>query len=286
MYILLLGASGRLGSAMTRLFPDHTYFTPNFTELDITQKDAVDQYVNNLTTLDLIINCAAYNNVDGAEGEGKEMAFALNADAPEYLAEASKKRNVPLIQFSTDYVFSGTIGRMYTEEDLTDPVSAYGESKAFGESRALAAHSQTYIIRTSRLFGPVGTAIESKPSFTELIKKISAEQTYFSMNPFEVGSPTSVDDLSRHVFEHIVEVENRPAPGIYHATNSGWCTFYEWAHLVLEATNSKAIMIPRDPRLEADTRAAKRPICAVLASTKLPAMRHWREAVLDDLKSI
>ena len=286
MNILLLGASGRLGSAMTRLFPNHTYFTPNFTELDITKKDAVDQYVDGLEKLDLIINCAAYNNVDGAEGEGKELAFALNADAPEYLAEASKNRNVPFIQFSTDYVFSGTIGRMYAEEDITDPVSVYGESKAFGESRALATNPQTYIVRTSRLFGPAGTAIESKPSFSELIKKISSTQDYFSMNPFEVGSPTSVDDLSRHVFEHTVVVANRPAPGIYHATNSGWCTFYEWAHLVLEATHSKALMIPRDPRLETDTRAAKRPVCAVLSSTKLPPMRDWKEAVLDDLKTV
>lgn len=287
MNILHLGASGRLGSAIERLYPQHTFYSPTAHELDITNEQHVHTYVTNIPNIDAVINCAAYNNVDGAEGEGRTLAKQINGEAPLYLARAASERNIPLIQFSTDYVFSGTIGRPYVESDAPDPISVYGESKALGEAQAQAAHpSGTYIVRTSRLFGPKGRAEDSKKSFVELVLHLAKTESYFSMNPFEVGSPTHVDDLATHVMEQILLQSTRPEPGIYHATNSGWCTFYEWAHAILAASGSSSIVFPRDPRKEPDTRPAKRPECSILHSTKLPPMREWYTALTHDLKHL
>lgn len=276
MEIVLFGASGRLGAAFRRALSLHSLHCPTTAEADLLNQSQLHAYLDRVQP-DIIINATGYNAVDKAESpEGRTEAFALNAEAPESIAAWAAQHQRLSIMFSTDYVFSGTKDGVYTEEDQPDPINVYGESKADGERRSLARYpSGTVIIRTSRLYGPAADALDAKKSFLDLIHRDAENRPHFGVNREEYACPTSVDDLAEWVVEHFVQTPS-PKPGIYHATGGGEpVTWFEWAKAYLEDTRLPSTIFPRDPSTM--SRPARRPARLALMSTKLPALRPWRE---------
>ena len=276
MHIILFGAGGRLGSALERGAPTHTYLTPAATEVDITDFAAVQGYLATHFA-DLVINCAAFNDVNGAESK-PDIADLVNGIAAGYIAEAAAKQALPVIHFSSDYVFGGIKRDGYVETDAPNPISAYGRSKLLGEQVVKEKNPRSYIVRTSRLYGPSARDANAKRSFVEIVLDLAAKDPAFSINQAEVSSPTLVDDLARHLETYLFTL---PEPGIYHLANQGGCTWYEWAVAITEILQLPVTVTPRDPN--AVPRAAKPPDFSVLLSTKIPPMRPWREALEDYL---
>ena len=274
-------------------------------DIDIANEQDVMEKISALKP-SVIFNCAAYNNVDKAEDE-LEIANAINGEAVGYIASAAGVIGATLVHFSTDYVFGGnlpltesyaaahdSVTAGYTEQDLPDPISAYGQSKALGEQRILnnlITHqlNNFYIIRTSKLFGPPGIGGGSKKSFPEMMLGFAREKGRIEAIDGEVGSPTYVRDLVEATLELAgVACESArrrslsaATPGIYHITNSGSCTWYEYAKAAVEYAGVQAEVVP----VGADRfpRKAKRPACVVLINTKLQPLRSWQDALREFL---
>ena len=280
MKILLFGGSGRLGTAMRKAWSErYDIVTPEQGEVTWTKEGLSDWLAK--TKPDFLINTAAYNNVDGAEGEGRQTAFQVNGELPGLLAELAKEFHVPFIHFSTDYVFAGDKPEGYVETDEPHPVSVYGESKLLGEKNVLEKYPEgSYVIRTSRLYGEPGTGQFAKKSFVEIILGELKTKPAFEVNDFEVSAPTSVPELVDHVEKHILL--GRPAPGVYHMANEGGATWLGWATAIRDILGLENVITPRDPAQA--VRPAKRPAYSVLRSTKLPSMLPWREALKNYLE--
>lgn len=276
MKILLIGGSGRLGTAFRRLLAGaHGIVSPAEGSFDATDREAVRAELGEAKP-DWLVNFAAYNNVDGAEGEGAGAAMRVNAYLPAVLASEAADAGVRFLHMSTDYVFRGDRKEGYVEDDAPAPVSAYGVSKYLGELAARACHPRAFVVRTSRLYGAQAEMEASKPSFVEIIQAQAAREKSFAVNDGEVSAPTLVDDLVRHMDAHVISKPDA-APGVYHMVNEGGCTWYEWAKAVVELSGLDSEVRPRDPAEM--KRAAKRPEFSMLKSTKLPPMRPWREAL-------
>ena len=257
---LIFGADGMLGSDLCRVFSDAIPFTHS--DLDITNKEDVIRIIKEIAP-DVVINAAAYTNVDECEDE-RELAFEVNGEAPGYIAEACSCISAKLVHFSTDYVFDGS-KKEYIESDTPNPINAYGESKLLGE-REIARHMDDYrIIRISWLFGHYGR------NFVDTMLKLSGEMDTVKVVNDQFGKPTYTADLARKT-RKIIDLE----PGIYHVTNEGMCSWYEFASAVID----NVVPCSSD---EFPTKA-KRPNYSVLTNTKTAPMRHWKEAVLEYLK--
>lgn len=240
-------------------------------ELDVTEPRAVLAAV---TGHDIVINAAAYTKVDEAETH-EDDARAVNATAVGHLAAAAAQTGARLVQYSTDYVFDGTATTPYDEDAPRDPVSAYGRSKAEGEVLALAAPG-AYVIRTAWLYGASG------PNFAKTMRRLAAERDQVAVVNDQIGQPTWTVDLARQT----VALLDADAPaGIYHGTNSGSASWYDFARAVLEEAGlDPAIITPTDSA--AFTRPAPRPAYSVLghdgwASAGIAPMRPWREALVE-----
>ncbi len=276
MMILLFGASGRLGTAIQRVLPHHQYLTPPGSEVDLTDEMAVEKYING-HPVHLIVNCAAYNDTNGAE-TNVDLANLLNGFAPGYIAKAAASINIPIVHFSSDYVFDGKKTDGYVESDETHPESAYAQSKELGEGMVFMNNPNHYIVRTSRLYGLPGTDPQAKKSFVEVIIDLAKSKPSFDINNTEVSAPTNVDDIARHLEQFIFTL---PEPGIYHIANSGGCTWFEWAIAIKEILNLSSNISPRAPSVIPDL--VKKPAYSILLSTKIPSMRPWRDALEDYL---
>jgi|GEM_PF-33347 dTDP-4-dehydrorhamnose reductase len=280
MKVLVLGARGMLGQEIVSVFSDHEVLAWDREDCDICNFFESENKIRKVAP-ELIINCAAYNNVDAAEGDGRELCFKLNAEAPANLARIAKELGANFVQYSSDYVFSGEKTDGYTEIDLPDPISEYGKSKAEGERLIQEIGGNFYIIRPSRIFGVKGTGENVKESFVDLIIRISAEKKEFNMVDSELTSPTYAPDLAARTREII---EKYP-PGIYHGAHDGACTWHGFAEEIfrlLDRNDIKLIPVGSDfyPR------PAKRPACSVLLNTKLPPARHWKEALGEYLEKL
>ena len=281
MKVLILGAQGMLGTELVNVYNDHEVLAWDREECDITDRDQVRSKLLEAKP-DLIINCAAYNNVDAAEGEGKELAYLLNRDAPGFIAEAAKELDVPFVQYTSDYVFDGSKSDGYVESDDPNPISEYASSKAEGEKRLQEVEGKIYIIRPSRIFGKMGTGEGVKESFVDLILRLADEgKTEFDMVDEELASPTYAPDLAKHTREI---VENHP-PGIYHGTNEGACTWYGFAEEVFSLAGKSDIKLNPVPT-SFYPRPAARPPCSWLKNTKLPPARTWQEALAEYMGSV
>lgn len=276
MKILLFGAGGRLGSAFLRVLPHHSFLVPERADVNVFDRTSVDAYLGAHPS-DIVVNCIAYNNMDGAETNQAE-AERVNADLPEILAAATAKLGLPFIHFSTDCEFDGEKKDGYAENDVPNPISVYGSSKANGARRALAANPKTYVIRVSRLFGKPGTSPNAKRSFVEIILDQASREPTFEVNDAEVSAPTFVDDVARHLDTHVLS--RLLPPGIYHTANAGGATWYQWAKAIVEIKGLPNEIKPRVPT----NRPAKRPAFSILLSTKIPPMRPWREALAEYLQ--
>ncbi len=282
MKTVILGSKGMLGYELDKVFSNYDPILLSKDDLDITDKDRVKFKINELKP-ELIINAAAYTGVDGAE-ENEELATKTNGHAVGYIVEASSKINATLVHFSTDYVFDGSKKQGYTEYDKPNPINAYGRSKLAGENEILRFPPATtagrqddklkyYIIRTSWLYGEHGK------NFVDTMLSLSKKGELIKVVDDQFGSPTYTIDLALAT-RQIIE-DKRPS-GIYHRTNSGITSWYDFTKEIFNAFDVKTDVAPCASN--EFPRPAKRPKYSILKSTKLPEMRPWQEA-LQDYKS-
>jgi dTDP-4-dehydrorhamnose reductase len=210
-----------------------------------------------------VINAGAYTDVDGCEDK-QELAFQVNGHGPGYVAEACNKINATLIHFSTDYVFDGSKNE-YIESDAPGPINVYGHSKLIGEQKIAENLDDYRIIRISWLFGTHGK------NFVETMLRLSREMAQVRVVNDQFGKPTYTVDLANKITE-IAELD----PGIYHITNDGICSWYEFASAIIN--NTVPCTSDEFPR------KARRPKYSVLVNTKTKPMRHWKDALKDYLK--
>jgi len=249
-----------LGSDLCKVFPYAVKLTHK--DFDITDRSQVMESIQNIKP-ELVINAAAYTDVDGCE-DRQELALQVNGYGPGYIAEACNEIDATLIHFSTDYVFDGS-KEEYIESDAPDPINVYGSSKLLGE-RKIAENLDDYrIIRISWLFGTHGK------NFVETMLRLSAEMAQVRVVNDQFGKPTYTVDLANKIME-IAELE----AGIYHVTNEGVCSWYDFASAVIN--NAVPCTSEEFPR------KARRPKYSVLVNTKTEPMRHWKEALKDYLK--
>lgn len=225
--ILVTGANGQLGSEIRKvseLFPGFSFVFTDLNELDITSPKAVEAMLKEEEP-GWLINCAAYTTVDKAETE-EETAWLINAVSPAILAEKSNAANCRFIQISTDYVFDGKNFRPYQEDDPVCPVSAYGRTKLEGEQISLSNNPQTLVIRTSWLYSSFGN------NFVKSMIRFGNERDELNVIFDQVGTPTFAEDLALTILQIIQKTESKQCdfvPGIYHYSNEGVCSWYDFA---------------------------------------------------------
>ena len=219
MNILITGCNGQLGNEMQLLAkknPQHQYFFTDVEELDITDAEAIDRFVQD-NQVDCIVNCAAYTAVDKAE-ENEEFCNLLNNIAPGYLAKAIEKRGGYMVQVSTDYVFDGTNHTPYTEEEPTCPNSVYGRTKLAGEKQVLENCKQSMIIRTAWLYSTFGN------NFVKTMIRLGQTKPELGVIFDQIGTPTYARDLAAAIF---AAINQGIVPGIYHFSNEGVISLYD-----------------------------------------------------------
>lgn len=258
MKILITGSKGMLANAVIDKFKEnHELILTDVEDLDITNQNAVLNFVET-NKPDCIINCAAYTAVDKAE-EQEDLANKINSDGPKNLAIAANKNNIVLAHVSTDYVFSGDkkIEESYKEDEATYPVTAYGRTKLNGEIEVKKNCSQHYIFRTAWLYGEGN-------NFVRTMIKLGKEREEVGVVYDQHGSPTYAEDLASIIYQAL----DRKIPyGIYHATNQGFTTWYEFTKKIYELAN---INCKVNPVTSAEfVRPAKRPANSKLSKEKL-----------------
>ena len=247
-----------LGHALQRVFPEAIF---KGRDLDITDDARVSALLADVKPA-IVINAAGYTDVEGCEENG-EQAFEVNGRAPGYIAETCHESGSLFVHYSTDYVFNGE-KQEYRETDSPDPINVYGASKLLGEQIIQETHDNFLIIRTSWLFGPHGR------NFVDTMLTLSQQMDKVKVVNDQFGNPTYTKDLATATAS-LLDRE----PGIYHVTNYGICSWYEFARAIIP----NAIPCSSDEF----PRKARRPRYSVLYSTKTRPLRHWREALADYL---
>lgn len=268
---LVTGAGGMLGTDLVAALDGRDVTALTRAELDITDADAVLDAVAGHT---VVLNAAAYTKVDDAETD-EDAALLINGAGPGNLAAAAARHGARLVHYSTDYVFDGTATQPYPEDARRHPVSAYGRTKAAGEERALAAHPDgTYLLRIAWLYGQHG------PNFPKTMLRLAGERETVSVVTDQVGQPTWTADVAARTVE-LLDAEG-PA-GIYHATNSGSASWFEFAKTVFEEAGLDPARVLATDSTQF-VRPAPRPAFSVLghdawSRAGLGPMRVWREAL-------
>lgn len=271
MRFVVTGSQGMLGTDMLEVLSGRNVVALSRNELDVTNFDAVSDLVQEG---DIIINCAGYTKVDDAEFREDE-AYAGNALAVKNLAIAARENGAKLVTFSTDYVFEGQGSTPYLESERRNAISAYGRSKAAGEVFAIAEHPLgSYIIRTAWLYGKNGA------NFPQTMLNLAKEKHSWAVVDDQRGQPTWTRDLANQVVRLI---ESDAPAGVYHGTNAGETTWFDFARAVLqEAGIDETRVTPTDSSTIA--RPAPRPAYSVLSHGRWGAvgiepMRSWRDAL-------
>ena len=278
--ILIIGSKGTLGQTLASEFSEgNKLFLWDRDEVNLVEinpSTISGQKIRNLGP-DLIINAAAYNDVDQAEQE-PEIANSVNGYAVGYLAAISKELNIPIVHYSTDYVFDGEKKEGYVESDQPNPLSAYGKSKHLGEQELQKNTEKFYLIRLSRLFGKSSAA--GKKGFVDLMLELAKTKKEIEVVDEELSSPTYAPDLAR-LTRQIIDSEF--PYGIYHGANSGVATWFGFAAETFKIAklNVKLVPVAQD-RFK---RAAQRPKYSILLNIKLSAQRSWQEALREFLIS-
>ena len=277
MNILVTGANGQLGREMQRLSavsPNNYTFT-DVAELDVTDAGAVRQAVAQ-TRAEVIVNCAAYTNVERAE-EDEEAADRLNRGAAENLARAAEANGATLIHVSTDYVFDGTAHTPYTEDVTPSPLGAYGRTKLAGERAVMSSGCRYLIFRTAWLYSEYGK------NFLKTMLRLTSERERLQVVFDQIGTPTYAGDLALAIFSIIEAGRYAGNEGVYHFTDEGVCSWYDFAtEIAAAAGHDKCRIIPCHTS-EFPTKAT-RPAYSVLDKTKFKQtfqmdIPHWREAM-------
>ena len=274
--ILVFGASGQLGQcikAVTTVNEVNNIIFPDEAEANILDTDALGLLFNKYNPI-YVINCAAYTAVDKAEDD-KELAYKINVIGAQNLAELSKQHNSTLIHISTDFVFKGDKATPRIETDEASPISVYGQTKLDGEKAVAAVLPQHFIIRTGWLYSEYGN------NFVKTMLKLGAERDELKIIADQVGTPTYAIDLAGFIL-HIIEL-NSKACGIYHYSNEGVASWFDFARAVFDisATQVKATPIRTD---EYPTKAM-RPAYSVMDKSKAKqtfnvGIPYWRDSLV------
>ncbi len=269
--VLITGANGQLGRELSYMVPGAILTDKD--DMDITNENVVKYWVDK-NHIDTIINCAAYTAVDKAE-EDVKLATKINVDGPRNLAKSGAK----IIHISTDYVFDGNGHKPYQVHDKTNPLSVYGKTKLAGENEVLKYADNAIIIRTAWLYSPYGN------NFVKTMRRLGTEKTV-SVVSDQIGTPTYAYDLAEAIVQILPQMtmQNR---GIYHFTNEGVCSWYDFAHEIMKISGLKCDVIPI-PSSAYPTRA-KRPYYSVLDKSKIKdtfgiKINHWTTALQNCLQ--
>lgn len=257
MKILITGSNGMLAKAVRNEFKEEELICTDVAELDITNLEAVQEFVTNVNP-DVIINCAAYTAVDKAE-EQEELAYKINAIGPKNLAIASKQNNSTLVHISTDYVFGGDkpVEQDYSEEDEKNPQAVYGTTKLAGEKFIEENCSKYYIFRTAWLYGEGN-------NFVRTMINLAKDRDEVSVVNDQHGSPTYAVDLASIIHQAI---DKKIPFGAYNATNIGYTTWYDFTKKIYEIKNITCKVKPVTS--EEFPRPAKRPLNSQMSKDKL-----------------
>lgn len=274
MRILVTGADGQLGRYLRRaaVGASDDYLFATHRDLDITDRQQVLRYVAD-QRVDVIINAAAYTDVERAEAE-ESAAYAVNAEAVGYLAEAARKNDALVIHLSTDYVFMGGCCAVLTEQSHPQPINAYGRTKLAGEELLRASGCHWMVVRTAWLYGCYGK------NFLRTILRLSEERQVLRVVNDQIGSPTYAADLAAALVRLIAE--RRFVEGIYHYTNLGECSWWEFATEICRLAGRSVTVEPCSSA--AFPTKARRPHNSVLDKTKFmktfgQEIPHWRESL-------
>jgi len=279
--VLLIGADGMLGGELReRLEKKYEVTGTTIETLDITDRDAVLAKAKDVKP-DYIINCAAYTNVDGCE-VNYDLANKVNGLALANIAEAAKENDCVLLHISTDYVFDGKldVDKVYTEDMQPGPISAYGKTKLLGEQNAAKA-GKYYILRTAWLYGLGGK------NFVKTMLKLSETHDELKVVCDQHGSPTSTTTLCE-VIEQVLEKE--PPYGVYHTTNEGFTTWYDFTVKIMELAgrSTKVIPVTSEQYKEMNPASSDRPKNSQLSKEKLKSVgivpSKWEDALANYLK--
>ena len=264
MNILVTGSEGQLGRELKVLSSQYKEFTIFFTdvnELDITDNSALKTFFNN-HSINFIVNCAAYTQVDKAE-QDKANAEKINTQAVANLVKLANNFHAKFIHISTDYVFDGKGNKPYTETDVVHPTSVYGITKLNGEIEA-QRYINSVIIRTSWLYSSFGS------NFVKTMLKLSKDKKEINVVSDQVGTPTYAADLAKAVFEIIKKAcqdEKNFKPGIYHFSDNGICSWFDFASEIFRISKADVKVNPIDT--SGYPTAAKRPAYSALDKTKI-----------------
>lgn len=275
MKTLIIGCNGQLGHDMVSVFKTEGHITQgiDLPDMDITNRTSAETTIKEINP-DIIINCAAFTAVDDCENN-EETAHAVNAGGVANIANAAESIDAPLVHFSTDYVFDGLKKSPYIESDVTNPQSVYGKSKLEGEHNLIKSTGKYFIFRISWLYGRHGN------NFVKTIRRV-ALQKLKNNEPLKVvndqfGTPTS----SISVCKQILPVISTNNFGIYHCTNEGECTWFDFAGYIIKHLNITVEIIPCTTA--EFPRPAPRPPYSVLENNHLKSlglnnMPHWNKA--------
>lgn len=268
MRILITGAHGQLGTALQQVFPGSQLILKDLPEFDLTNPDVETQIV--AARPDAVLHVGAYTNVDGAERD-PALAKAVNVEGTAAVARAAAMVRARLIYVSTDYVFDGTKVTPYTERDAAHPINVYGASKYEGERAALSLCADALVVRTAWLYGAAGQ------NFVKTIMRLATEKPVLDVVADQRGCPTNAEDLAQALADLLAS----DLRGICHVTNTGDCTWHEFAQAIVSllglSTSVRPISTAQAGRL------AKRPAYSVLAHERLqsvrPVLPHWKTAL-------
>jgi len=280
--ILVTGANGQLGQCIkelsSKIDSNNTYIFKSSADLNITQyKQVITEFI--IGNFDFCINCAAYTNVDKAETD-VENAADVNTLGAKNLAMACRQTNTTLLHISTDFVFDGSKNSPYTETDTTSALGVYGATKQQGEKEIIQNISQYYIIRTSWLYSEYGH------NFMKTMIRLGNERAQLSIVDDQTGTPTYAKDLAEVLINIITR---KPIPyGIYHLSNEGTATWFEFAQAIFEINNNSINLSPITT--EAYPLPAKRPKYSVMDKTKLKKalsieIPYWKDSLAKALKA-
>ncbi len=275
--ILVTGADGQLGSEIQALASAYPLYQFSFTDidhLDLTDHKSVRSYIED-RDFDVIINCAAYTAVDKAETE-IEINEALNHLAVKNLATIAKEQSIKLVQVSTDYVFDGTKGSAYIENDNPNPQSVYGQTKLAGEQSMIEINPKnSVIIRTSWVYSSYGN------NFVKTMLRLAKERDSLNVVADQFGSPTYAHDLAKVILDILPKIENKDVK-VYHYANEGICSWYEFAKAIFKINGIPMRVKPI--ATEQYPTAAKRPPYSVLDTSNIQndysiSIPSWEESL-------
>lgn len=282
--ILVTGGNGQLGSSIKKVnrgYEKAEYFFTDVAELDITNEDAVRAFVTE-NEINFIVNCAAYTAVDKAEEEF-ELAKKINAKGPGVLAKVAAENGAVFFHVSTDYVFDGKAHQPYTETDLCAPPSAYGKSKLLGETEVLKYGKNAVILRTSWLYSEFGH------NFLKTMVKYGTERDELRVVFDQIGSPTYASRLAKGILCMIHSDQEINGNQIYHFSNEGVCSWYDFAKEIIQAAHIDCKITPIETHEY--PLPAPRPFYSVLNKSKIKKdyqldIPHWRDDMLECIKAL